>query len=70
MFYIYGRPKGQVRFRAIDLEEGRWAEKLIYASMVYVVDEKNKRILDNIAELNNFDCQFREPGGKVVYQTP
>lgn len=66
----YCKYDGMKTFKAFDLSNGSFVDRLVYASMVDITDE-NKEKLQRLADLNkgiNLKIQLRQ-GQKVMFMT-
>ena len=72
MCYIYGKMDGQSTFKGMDVNEGIFVDRLIYATIVRDDPEgKVREKLQKLADMNkdvHLVLQLRD-GGKVVFQT-
>lgn len=68
--YTYVKHDGRSAFKAFDMNDGCFVDKLIYATIIAVTDE-NKEKLQRLADMNkhiNLKIQLRV-GNKIYFET-
>lgn len=70
-YFIYGKVNGMKSYKAMDINEGTFVDKLIYATLIEDT-ERNRNKLQELADMNKeigLVLQLRSNNGKSIYTT-